>query len=92
MQRDNRQIQNDNQTSGGPVVAGQIAGDNQQPVWNADTPNQAANREPAEGSRENVEGGGRDDAGGVSSRPLSEEASRRQNLPPRGEAKEGSHA
>ena len=94
VQRDNQQIQDDNQTSGESVVSGQSSGDNQQPVRIADTPNQAANKEPAEGSRENVNAGGNDaeNAGGISNRPLSEEESRQHNLPPRGEAKDGSHA
>jgi len=47
-------------------------------------PPDIVNREPAEGSREN--------AGGISNRPLSEEVERQENLPPRGESKEGSHA
>ena len=97
VQRDNQEIQDDNQTSGESVLSGQWSGDNRQPIGNADTPNQAANKEPAEGSRENVDTGGdddagNDDAGGISNRPLSEEARRQQNLPPRGEAKDGSHA
>jgi len=92
VQRDNQEIQDDSQTSGESVVSGQWSGDNRQPIGDADTPNQAANKEPAEGSRENVNIGGNDDAGGISNRPLSEEAARQQNLPPRGEAKDGSHA
>jgi hypothetical protein len=51
--RDNQQIQDDNQTSGESVVAGQTSGDATQPT---DIPNQAANRDPAEGSREKAEG------------------------------------
>ena len=89
-QRDNQQIQDDNQTSGESVVAGQTSGDNRQPVGGADSPNPAANREPAEGARD-TDGGGRD-AGGISNRPLSEEEDRQHNLPPRGEAKGDSHA
>jgi hypothetical protein len=92
VQRDNQQIQDDNQTSGESVLSGQWSGDNRQPIGNADTPNPAANKEPAEGSRENVNTGGNDDAGGISNRPLSEEENRQHNLPPRGEAKDGSHA
>jgi len=46
--------------------------------------NRPDNKEPAEGSREN--------AGGISNRPLSEEQQRQENLPPRGESKDGSHA
>jgi hypothetical protein len=47
-------------------------------------PNQAANKEPAEGSREN--------AGGITNRPLDEERENQDRVPPRGEAKEDSHA
>lgn len=46
--------------------------------------NTPENKEPAEGSREN--------AGGISNRPLNEEEERQDNLPPRGESKDGSHA
>ena len=46
--------------------------------------NTPENKEPAEGSREN--------AGGISNRPLAEEQARQENLPPRGESKDGSHA
>ncbi len=86
VQRDSQQIQDDNQTSGESVVGGQTSGDAQQPtsVVNRYTPNQAANREPAEESRES--------AAGISNRPLSEEIGRQENLPPRGEAKDDSHA
>jgi hypothetical protein len=90
VQRDNQQIQDDNQTSGESVVAGQTSGDNQQPIGNTDAPNQAANKEKAEGSRDNVNAGGSDEAGGISNRPASED--RQENLPPRGQAKDGSHA
>ena len=92
VQRDNQQIQDDNQTSGESVVGGQTSGDNQQPIGNTDTPNQAANKEKAEGSRENVNASGSEDAGGISNRPRSEEEGRQDNLPPRGQAKDGSHA
>jgi len=57
-QRDNQQIQDDNQTSGESVVAGQTSGDNQQPISDTDAPNQAANKEQAEGSRDTVNAGG----------------------------------
>ncbi len=77
-------------------------------------PNQASNKEKAEGSRENVNlgtdagnpmergsgqvsepgrpieprhRGDRDDAGGISNRPLSEEERLDRELPPRGQAK-----
>lgn len=49
-----------------------------------DTPDQAANKEPAEGSRENT--------GGITNRPLEEEQKNQERVPPRGEAKEGGHA
>jgi hypothetical protein len=45
-----------------------------------DVPNQAANKEPAEGSREN--------AGGITNRPLSHEHKNQERVPPRGETKE----
>jgi hypothetical protein len=85
--RDNQQIQDDNQTSGESVVAGQSSGDAQQPTAigrGQDTPNQAANKETAEGSREN--------AGGISNRPLDEEVQNQERVPSRGDSKDGSHA
>ncbi|HEY6893960.1 MAG TPA: hypothetical protein VI258_07320 [Rhodanobacteraceae bacterium] len=48
-------------------------------------PNQAANKEPAEGSRETV-------GGGITNRPLAEEEENQNRVPPRGENKEGGHA
>jgi len=45
-------------------------------------PNRAATLDPVEGARENP--------GGISNRPLEEEANER--VPPRGESKEGGHA
>ncbi|HMF93161.1 MAG TPA: hypothetical protein VKE96_02655 [Vicinamibacterales bacterium] len=58
-QRDHQQIQDDNQTSGESVVSGQTSGDNQQPLGRTDSPNYAANRDPAEGARDtnNAKGG-----------------------------------
>jgi hypothetical protein len=91
-QRDNQQIQDDNQTSGESVVAGQTSGDNRQPIRNADAPNEAANRDPAEGSRDTATGAENKNAGGISNRPLNEEEERQHNLPPRGEAKGDPHA
>jgi len=41
-----------------------------------DTPNRAANREPAEGPRH--------ETGGISNRTLDEERDRQEHLPPRG--------
>lgn len=54
-------------------------------------PNQAAKREKAEGSRENAADGS-DRASGISNRPLPEEESRQNLVPPRGDRKEGGHA
>ncbi len=53
------------------------------------TPNQAANREPAEGSRETVERG---DTGGITNRPRRDEDASQDRIPPRGENEEGAHA
>jgi hypothetical protein len=94
--RDNQQIQDDNFSSGESVNSRQTSGDAQQPtridssseMRDTDRPNQAANKEKAEGSRENAT----DDAGGISNRPLSEEEGGQERLPRRGEAKDGSHA
>jgi hypothetical protein len=56
-----------------------------------DRPNDTAAKEPAEGSRENVNT--RDTSGGgVTNRPLEEERQEQQHLPPRGTSKDGSHA
>jgi len=52
--------------------------------------NQAASKEPAEGSREAV--GASDEGGGITNRPRSEEESNQNRVPPRGESKEGGHA
>jgi hypothetical protein len=84
--RDNQQIQEDNQTSGTSVNRRQSPGD--AIGGEQDVPNQASNKEKAEGSRASAG----EDAGGISNRPLSEEEARQENLPPRGEAKDGSHA
>ena len=63
-------------------------------------PNDASMKEPAEGSRENVNigaeaddrehGGGK--GAGITNRPLEEEQREQAELPPRGTAKEGGHA
>ena len=50
------------------------------------TPNQAANKEPAEGSRETTGGAG------ISNRPDDEEKANQERVPPRGASKDGSHA
>ena len=87
-QRDNQQMQDDNQTSGESVSgresadSGERSGDEGARV--DDRPNQASDQEPAEGSREN--------AGGISNRPLDEEEENQERVPPRGDAKDGSHA
>jgi len=49
-------------------------------------PNDAANKESAEGSRDT------ENAGGISNRPLEEEQENQERVPPRGETKEGGHA
>ena len=51
-----------------------------------DRPNQAANKEPAEGSRENA--GADDRAGGITNRPLDREREEQEDVPPRGRAKD----
>jgi hypothetical protein len=63
-------------------------------------PNDASMKEPAEGSRENVNVSGGDDdnergsgkAGGITNRPLDREEHEQAEVPPRGTAKEGGHA
>jgi hypothetical protein len=65
-----------------------------------DAPNDASMKEPAEGSRENVNVSGDADegqrgsgnAGGITNRPLDGEEHEQAELPPRGRAKEGGHA
>jgi hypothetical protein len=55
--RDNQQMQDDNQQSAESVRSGQTSGDARQPTTvghQQDTPNQASNKEKAEGSRENT--------------------------------------
>ncbi len=47
-------------------------------------PNQAANKEPSEGSREN--------AGGITNRPLETEQENQNRVPPRGDARGDGHA
>jgi len=79
--RDNQQIRDDSQTSGESVLADQTSGDATQPTR---LPNQAADEEPAEGSRENT--------GGVSNRPLDEERQQRNRVPPPGERKGNSRS
>lgn len=53
-------------------------------------PNRSANMEPAEGSRENFNAN--DDSGGITNRPLSREEREQDEVPPRGQNKEGGHA
>jgi hypothetical protein len=53
-----------------------------------ESPNQAANRDPAEGSRENLN----EESSGITNRPIREEQREQQNVPPRGDSKEGGHA
>jgi hypothetical protein len=52
-------------------------------------PNEQSRKQPAEGSRENVN---TDEESGITNRPIEEEQREQQNLPPRGERKEGAHA
>jgi hypothetical protein len=59
-------------------------------------PNDASMKEPAEGSRENVNTGGSTpgtgSGGGITNRPLEQEQQEQRDLPPRGTSKDGSHA
>jgi hypothetical protein len=88
--RDTQQIRDDDLSSGESVIVNSSS-DTRTPSQR-DDPNQAANKEPAEGSRENAGNAG-EDAGGISNRPLSEEEGRQNLVPPRGESKgDGSHA
>jgi hypothetical protein len=48
-------------------------------------PNQAANEEKAEGSRQ-------DEGGGITNRPLSEERANQERVPPRGETKQSAES
>jgi hypothetical protein len=52
-------------------------------------PNEQPRRDPAEGSRENVN---TNEESGITDRPIVEEQHDQQNLPPRGERKDGTHA
>lgn len=53
-------------------------------------PNQAANKEPAEGSRETAQTN--EEGSGITNRPRSEEEANQDRVPPRGDRKEGTHA
>jgi hypothetical protein len=52
-------------------------------------PNEQSRKQPAEGSRENVNTG---EESGISNRPIEEEQRDQQNLPTRGDRKDGTHA
>jgi hypothetical protein len=52
-------------------------------------PNEPRRRDPAEGSRGNVN---TNQESGASNRPIEEEQRDQQNLPPRGERKDDTHA
>jgi hypothetical protein len=52
-------------------------------------PNDESRKQPAEGSRENVN---TSEESGITNRPIEEEQRDQQNLPPRGERKDGAHA
>ena len=57
-----------------------------------DRPNQNANKEPAEGSRENVREKEKQNegkqGGGITNRPLAEEQQEQDEVPPRGQTKD----
>jgi len=53
-------------------------------------PNEQSRKQPAEGSRENVNTS--DEESGISNRPIEEQQREQQNLPRRGERKDGTHA
>jgi hypothetical protein len=59
---------------------------------NQDRPNQNASKEPAEGSRENVQANvparDTDDTGGITNRPLHREQEEQAEVPPRGQTKD----
>jgi hypothetical protein len=60
---------------------------------NNQAPNHASSMEKAEGSRENMQrGDGTQHGAGITNRPLEEEQQEQDELPPRGTAKDGSHA
>ena len=52
-------------------------------------PNEPSRNEPAEGSRENVN---TNEQSGITNRPIEEEQRDQQDLPPRGDRKDGAHA
>jgi hypothetical protein len=51
-------------------------------------------KEQAEGSRDNVnvEDGSAQEGAGITNRPLEREQQEQENVPPRGESKDGAHA
>jgi hypothetical protein len=74
--------QDRNQNQGGQ-------GQGQQDVRNQDRPNQNANKEQAEGSRENVRAGNAgEQGGGITNRPLDREEDEQAQVPPRGQTKD----
>ena len=52
-------------------------------------PNEQPRQTPAEGSRENVN---INEESGITNRPIEEEQREQQDLPPRGDRKDGTHA
>jgi hypothetical protein len=52
-------------------------------------PGEPSRKQPAEGSRENVNV---DEESGITNRPIEEEQREQQDLPPRGDRKDGTHA
>jgi hypothetical protein len=67
-----------------------------------DTPTRSSNMEKAEGDRDTVTdtdtsrrsewGEGTSEGGGITNRPLGEEVENQQEVPPRGDRKDGAHA
>jgi hypothetical protein len=54
-------------------------------------PDEQSRKEPAEGSRDTVDQNESVESG-ITNRPIEEEQREQQNLPPRGDRKDGSHA
>jgi hypothetical protein len=67
-------------------IPGEGRGDRMGPM-DTSIPNESSNKERAEGSRDAM-----NEESGITNRPIEEEQREQQNLPPRGESKDGSHA
>ena len=63
-------------------------GQGQETTRNQDRPNQNANKEQAEGSRENVREGSAQQGAGITNRPLDQEQNEQAQVPPRGQTKD----